>query len=104
VNPGYRIWTAKWMQGAYPSNINAGNYRSQQLCTGHGMTNCLNYYPWTSIGNTYNWSHFDNSDSAQGMYDGLHEYGMPGNTLLPSNQVVFIHLRSLYQYLLSHPN
>jgi hypothetical protein len=104
IRKQYNDWTLQWIKLVYPSNILKSSIDLHPSCTNSAgkivaCTEDDTFFPWTSVGSTFNWSNFNGDNITQSLRQGLYEYGVPKNTRFNKQQIRFIPIHEIYPSL-----
>lgn len=101
----YNTWTKAWVNLVYPSNFLSAPGRFDGRCLLSGkVVDCTltnTFFPWTSVGSTYNWSYYSGAKPQQSLHQGLYEYGIPQNVNFPKKVLRFVKIDKVFSELCS---
>ena len=99
----YNKWTEQWIRAVYPSNfLRFPDSRYGDCFSGGHLINCTaenRFFPWTSMGSTYNWNVYSGADGQKSLQQGLYEYGIPKNVSFHKQHLQFIPIDKIYSSL-----
>ena len=104
-NKAYNTWTKAWVKLVYPSNFLSTTNHDKGYCQLSGKTvDCTLtniFFPWTSIGSTYNWNNYSGLKPQQALHQGLYEYGIPQDVNFSKQHLTFIKIDQIFPTLCS---
>ena len=96
---GYNTWVKKWIDYVYPTNFLKSKKTTGATCQDGGKTvSCLEeyrFFPWTSMGATYNWSKFSAQHPRGSLVGGMYEYGIPAGVTIDRKYITFIPIEKM---------
>ena len=100
---GYNTWVKKWIEFVYPTNFLQSKNDSVAVCEDGGKpVSCLEeyrFFPWASMGATYNWSNFSAQHPRNSLTQGMYEYGIPQGVMINKSDVTFIPIDEMFSRL-----
>lgn len=102
----YKTWVAQWVRLVYPLNIiDRDAPADKAVCeVGGKAVSCLaqyQFFPWTSMGDTENWSTYSYQKPLHALHTGLYEYGIPQGVYIPKKDIRFVPIQHMVHQLCS---